>query len=317
MKVQIFFLLGMVLFSSCKRDIMEELKSDEWNHERAILNISFENQVGAATILRDEDFNGKVTFMYNESQGHPNELKVRSLELSVGAKSTIGVNEVLRFDDNHEAVLKVISASGKEREWKLNYIPFKDDLVGTWKITTLSVYGGAWPEYGGAATINDMAARSWNWSRDNTGPIAEYDNILTFTLEGVTEDGDAYGKVFNDPGPDKKFGDFIFITDPDGSRTPIDVNSKYRKIPKGEGTWKRNAKQGTITFSSEEMVSTGRFVGSGTYEMDKYNNKITIPDQAFEFEYQPSFIWLDIYNDRERLVENLKKYWVQVKKVNP
>ncbi|MBL1408271.1 hypothetical protein [Sphingobacterium faecale] len=296
---------------------MEDLKSEDWNHERAILDISFENQVGAATIFRDEDFNGKVTFMYNEAQGHPNELKIRSLELSVGAKSTVGVNEVIHFNDSHEAILKVTSASGKEREWKLNYVAFKDDLVGTWEITTLSVYGGAWPEYGGAATINDMAARSWNWSGDNTGPIAEYDNTLTFTLEGITEEGDAYGKVFNDKGPDNKFGDFIFITDPDGSRTPIDVNSKYRKIPKGEGTWKRNAKQGTITFSSDDVVSTGRFVTSGTYQMDTYNNKIIIPDQAFEFEYQPSFIWLDIYNDRERFVENLKKYWIQVRKVNP
>lgn len=306
----------LLLLAGCKRDIMQDVRDQQWNHERAIIDIVFENQVGTATIQRDEHNEGTVSFMYNATAGDANRLVIKSLELSYGAQSELSVGDELVFDGNHTAQLEVTSKSGKTRAWTIQYVPFTDELVGTWQITTLSVYGGAWPEYGGSAAYPDMAERAWNWQQDGSGPVAEYDNTLTFTLEGITEEGDAYGKVINHAGPDEQYADFIFIDDPDGARTPIDVNSKYRKIPVGEGTWKRNSRQGTLTFSGGSTVSTGRFVGSGTEKLDDFNNQLTLPNHAFVFELTPSFVWIDIYKDRERFVENAKKYWVQVTKVS-
>ena len=316
MKRQLIIVLITCMLVSCKKDLMKEVRSEAWNNERAILQITFENQVGNATIRRDEAQNGLITFMYNQTAGDAKNIKIKELELSYGASADVIQEQILTFDDNQTAQIKVTSKSGKDRIWKISYIPFSDELVGTWQISTLSVYGGAWPEYGGAAAYSDMAERSWNWKSDGSGPVAEYDNTLTFSLEGITEDGDAYGKIINHAGQDQKYADFIFVDDPDGAKTPIDVNNKYRKIPMGEGSWKRNSKQGTISFSSSSVVSTAKLVGSGTIALDDYNNSITIEDKAFEFELQPTFIWIDIYKDRERFVENAKRYWVQIKKIS-
>src|SRR5690606_15906 len=106
MRTSIFILLSLFIFTSCQKEMMKNFDTDNWNHERAILDIAFENQVGAATIMRDEEHNGTVTFMYNESAGDPNIIKLKSLELSLGAKSDVQVEEVLTFDANHESQLK-------------------------------------------------------------------------------------------------------------------------------------------------------------------------------------------------------------------
>lgn len=316
MKAKLIIVLMLSTLASCKKDLMKEIRNEAWNNERAILHITFENQVGNATIQRDENQNGEITFMYNQTAGDAENIKINELELSYGASSDILKDQILTFDDKQTAQIKVTSKSGQDRIWKISYIPFSDELVGTWQVSTLSVYGGAWPEYGGAAAHASMAERSWNWKTDGSGPLAEYDNTLTFSLEGITEEGDAYGKVVHDAGPDNKYANFIFVDDPDGAAVPIDVNSKYRKIPIGEGTWKRNSKQGTITFSSTSLVSTAKFIASSTLALDDYNNSIIIKDKAFEFELQPTFIWIDIYKDRERFVENAKKYWIQIKKIS-
>lgn len=305
-----------LLLVGCKRDILQDIRGQQWNHERAIIDLVFENQVGTATIERDEQGEGTVSFMYNTTAGNPSQLTIKHMELSYGAQTDLVEGDQLVFDDSHTAQLEVTSKSGQKRTWKIRYTPFTDELVGTWQITMLSVYGGAWPEYGGAAAYADIKERPWCWESDGTGPVAEYDNTLTFTLAGITEEGDAYGNVYNDAGADGQYANFIFIDDPDGARDAIDVNGKYRMIPIGEGTWKRNARQGTITFSGGSTVSTGRFVTSGTEVLDDYNNQLTVQDQAFTFDLTPSYIWLDIYKDRERFVENAKKFWIQVKKVS-
>ncbi|SBW06870.1 hypothetical protein [uncultured Dysgonomonas sp.] len=317
LKILIFIFIPFLLFS-CKEDIMKDIEDGSWNNERSIVSISFEHQVGTATIKRDKNNDGIVSFMFNESAGNKSSVKIKDIELSYGATADTHPGDILNFDNaTNSAQITVTAESGQKRTWEITYIPFSDELIGTWKITTLSVYGGAWPEYGGAGYYNDIAERSWNWEYGGSGPVAEYDNTLTFTLEGITEAGDTYGKLINDAGADGKYANFIFIDDPDGARTPIDINYNYRKIPKGESTWKRNSQQGTITFTAaDNSTATGRFVGSGQEVLDDYGNSMTVTDKAFTFEYQPTYIWIDIYKDRERLVENLKRFWIQVKKID-
>ncbi|MGN6419227.1 MAG: hypothetical protein ACTHMC_17140 [Pseudobacter sp.] len=313
----VVYLLLAVTAISCKKDMMKDIDEGGWNHERSIINISVEHQVGLATVKRDENNNGLVSFMFNVNSGDISKVTIKSLELSVGASSDMKPGDQLNFDNpDRTAQIKVRSATGQERIWTLSFIPFTDELIGTWAISKLSVYGGAWPEYGGAAAFDDIAARDWNWKQDGTGPVAEYDNTLTFTLEGITETGDSYGKCFNDAGPDGKYAGFIFIDDPDGARNEIDVNGHYRQIPAGESSWKRNSAQGTITFTSaSNKVTTGRFVGAGSEGLPG-GLTVTVADHAFSFDREFSYVWIDIYKDREKLVENTRKYWIQVRKIN-
>ncbi len=311
-------LIAVILLSvSCERDIMSDIEDGKWNNERSIINISFEGQAGKSTIGRDTNNEGFVSFMFNEEGKDKSKIKIRSLELSVGASSDYKVGDVLNFDnDENVALITVTSQTGEKRIWKITYIPFADELIGTWEVTTLSLYGGAWPEYGGSSAFQDIAERAWNWENDGTGPIAEYDNTLTFTLEGIAENGDTYGTLVNDAGSDGKYANFIFIDDPDGARTPVDVNYRYRKIPIGESKWKRNSAQGTIIFTdSEGIETTAYFVGAATETQDDGNSKVTVTENAFTFKLEPTYIWIDIYKDREKIVENAKKFWVQVSKV--
>lgn len=311
-------LVAIILISvSCKRDIMDDIDDGSWNNERGIINIVFEGQAGKSSITRDANNNGLVSFMFNELGNDNSKIKIRSLELSAGASSDYKVGDMLNFDNEYNtALITVTSQTGKERIWKVAYRPFSDELIGKWKITTLSVYGGAWPEYGGSAAFQNMAERTWSWKGDNTGPIAEYDNTLTFTLEGIAENGDTYGTLVNDAGADGLYADFIFIDDPDGAKTPIDVNYHYRKIPTGTSKWKRNSSQGTVIFTdSEGTETTAYFVEAGTEQQDDGSSTITVAKNAFSFKLKPTYIWIDIYKDREKIVENAKKYWVQVSKV--
>lgn len=312
----VYLLLAVTVFS-CKKDMMEDIDEGGWNNERSIIQISVEHQVGLATVKRDASNNGLISFMFNVSSGDVSRITIKSLELSFGATADKNVGDQLNFDNpDKTAQIKVRSATGQERIWTLSFVPFTDELIGTWAISKLTVYGGAWPEYGGASALDDIAERNWNWKQDGTGPIAEYDNTLTFTLEGITESGDSYGRCINDAGADGRYADFIFVDDPDGAKTEIDVNGHYRQIPPGESSWKRNSAQGTISFTtSDNKVTTGRFIGAGTEGLPG-GATVTVADNAFTFDRDFSYVWIDIYKDREKLVENARKYWIQVKKIN-
>jgi hypothetical protein len=317
MKLSYYIFAAFITFTlySCKKNPMKPFEDGSWNNERSIVNIKFEHQVGNAEIKRDKAYNGLVSFLFNENGSDKSKIVIKELELSYGAKADLSIGDALNFDNpDNTASIVVTAASGEKRTWKINCLPFKDELIGTWKISALSVYGGAWPEFGGVDAFADIRERSWNWKTDQTGPEAEYDNTLTFTLEGIDEQGNTFGKLVNDAGTDGKYANFIFIADPDGARTPIDVNYQYRKIPTGESSWKRNSAQGTITFTNaNKVVTTGRFVTSGTETLEG-GKSMTVKDRAFTFELKPTFVWIDIYQDREKLVENAKKFWVQVSK---
>lgn len=195
-------------------------------------------------------------------------------------------------------------------------ISVDDGLGGTWKVRNLSVYGGAWPEFGGSAIFEDIASRNWNWNFDGTGPIADYDNTLIFVEAGTDTSGNPYGTLSHEAGFDQMYADFIFIDDPDGTRTPIDVNYHYRKIPTRESTWKFYKSERKIVFTdSEGNNTTGYLTYPGSMQLDQ-NVNFELKNYAIEFELEPNYKWIDIYKDREKFVENPKKFWVQLEKIS-
>ncbi|UIR56967.1 hypothetical protein LZQ00_03915 [Sphingobacterium sp. SRCM116780] len=301
---------------SCKDNTLEYIDSGDWNNERSIINIMFENQVGVATVKRDQDNNGEISFMLNEQNVSIDQLKITDMEISVGSQSNVKVGEVLNFNNKDKtAHIIITSKTGIQKEWKITYVPFKDDLIGTWKITKMSLYGGFWPQWGGAALFPNLVDRPWDWRDNGTGPVAEYDNTFTFALDGVDENGNAFGTLVNDAGTDKLFADFYFVDD----NNNLNVNNLYRKIPVGTSKWKRDAAKGTIIFTDKDgKTSTAVWLNKTVEKLvgEQGDLLLEVPDYAFRFDYVPTQIWIDIYKDREKVVENLKNYWIQIKKTN-
>ena len=169
------------------------------------------------------------------------------------------------------------------------------------------VYGGTGPEYGGAAVVV-MTSKSWVWPAKG-GPAAEQDNTLTFTLTGITEEGNTYGKVVNDAGADGLYADFIYIKDP-----VTDVNNHYRKIPKGEGEWSRNYTTGTISFKFPNgETTTGTFIGPGVEDLGNSKTRTTT-NNAFRFTLNGTDDWVKIYSDYDKFVKRPRVFWIDVTK---
>lgn len=96
---------------------------------------------------------------------------------------------------------------------------------------------------------------------------AECDNVLTFTMTGVTDEGNTSGICINDAGADGKYADFIFLGDGNKENPGVDIDLKkfYRQIPEGESTWVRDYAANTITFTDKEgRKTTGSLVAAGT-----------------------------------------------------
>lgn len=302
-------MLTLATMFACQKDPMSEITDGKWNKERNIINISFEGQVGQTIITRTGN-TATINFTYNNI-GYPNlsAVKISTLEISYGASIPVKAGGTLNFENtNKTAVIPVTPANGDPLEWELILTPFNETILGTWDITGLYVYGGTGPAYGGSGVVK-MSDKPWCWPATE-GPDKEQDNFLTFTLGGITSDGNTYGTVVNNAGTDGSYANFIYIV-----KTPnIDVNNFYRTIPKGDGKWARNYAAGTVTFTfADGTAKLSTFSGAGTVNLGDGKSRI-ITDNAFSFSLIGVDDWGNIYNDYDKFVKNPRKYWVDVKK---
>lgn len=305
----ILVILLVLLQFSCVKDPLEDIEEGKWNNERSVIDLQFENQVGQAAITRDDDQSGTIVVTINvDAVPNLSEIKLSSLQLSYGATSSVKVGESLNFEnENQSASFTVTSPTGKSREYIVVATSFQETLLGTYDITDLVVYGGTGPEYGGAAVI-PMMNKPWIWSA-TTGPDVELDNSLTFTLDGITEEGNTYGKIVNDAGADGLYTDFVYVGDPQ-----TDVNRFYRKIPKGEGTWLRNYATSQIIFTFPDGgTATGALIGAGTEDLGNGKSKTTA-NQALVFNLNGTDDWDKIYSDYDKFVKRPRKFWIDMVK---
>ncbi len=301
-------LLTLILFS-CQKNPFSEVDKGNWNNERSILDIKLANQVGKATITRIDSSRGSVALAINVAAVPDlSKIKIVQLQLSYGDKSSKSVGDDLSFDNaSQSATITVTSPTGKSRVYTITASSFRETLVGTWDITGLTLYGGTGPEYGGGAVLK-LTDKPWDWPADD-GPQAELDNVLTFKMTGITDDGNTYGTVTNDAGPDGLYADFLFIGKPQ-----TDVNHFYRKIPEGKGTWLRNYATGLITFTfADSSTTSGSFVGPGTVDLGNGLSETTT-DNAIEFDLNGTDDWDNIYSDYDKFVERPRKFWIDIKK---
>lgn len=295
--------------TSCQSDPLEDIEKGDWNNERNVLDIKFENQVGNAQIIRVDDQTGTINLAINvDAVPNLSHIVIKELVLSYGANSSVTEGEALNFENaQNSASLTVTSPTGKSRNYTVVASSFRESLIGTYDIDNLIVYGGTGPEYGGGAVLA-MTDKPWIWSTTN-GPDKELDNQLIFEMEGITEDGNTYGKVTNTSGADGQYADFIYVGNPQ-----TDVKNFYRQIPTGEGKWLRNYAAGTITFTfADGTTKVGTFENAGTEDLGNGKTK-TITNNAFAFNLNGTDDWTNIYSDYDKFVKKPRRFWIDVTK---
>ncbi|UII20685.1 hypothetical protein [Fulvivirga ligni] len=307
----ILILTIVAMQMACQKDPLEEIEEGDWNNERSIINIKFANQVGQAEIVRDDESTGHITIAINVAAVPDlSNIALNSVQLSYGATATLKEGESLNFENaDKSATVTVTSPTGKSREYIITATEFTETIVGTYDINNLIVYGGTGPEYGGGAVM-PLTDKPWVWPEAD-GPHVELDNVLTFELEGFTEEGNTYGKFTNSAGEDGLYANFNFVGDPE-----TDVNNFYRKLPKGEGTWARNYTSGMVTFTfSDGHTTSGTFVGSGTEDLGNGLSK-TVDNNALAFTLNGTDNWDKIYSDYDKFVSKPRKFWIDITKRN-
>lgn len=307
-KFTLFIAFIVAISTSCTKDPYDGLESNERSIEAFNMGAGF-TQIGPATVdMETRTVTVKVLMQQDTDLGavSPN------IQTSYKAMVSPASGEKVDFEANgNKITYTVTSESGKTKDWTIEVEPFTETITGTYKITDLVVYGGTGPEYGGDAVLK-MLDKPWNFSASD-GPQAEMDNTLVFELTGATPEGHTYGKFINNAGTDGKYANFIFTASP-----VKDINSFYRKMPKGEGVWTRNYADNTVTFTfadGSKTVSTFRNAGTLTIA----SRTKVIADQSFDFVLTGGRDEWDnaatkIYTDYDKFAGNPRRFWIDVKK---
>lgn len=306
----VFFALCTSILTGCTEDPYDGVISNEKSIEAVTLGNGL-IQVGPALVDRAAGTVQVKVLM----QANTNLAAVAPIiQSSYLSKVSPASGEVIDFkSNNNKYEYTVTSESGQSRKWTIQLVPFTETILGTYKITNLSIYGGTGPEFGGAAVLN-MTDKPWIWPA-NDGPQVELDNTLTFEWTGVTANGSTYGKFTNNAGLDAKYADFQFVLSPQ-----ININKFYRTMPKGEGVWTRDYTANTVTFTFPDgSTKTGTFIGAGSIDLGNSKSK-TVTDNAFDFKLQGVDEWNNaatkIYTDYDKFAGNPRRYWIDVKKIN-
>ena len=293
----------LTALAACERDPFEDVIS----HERAIEAVTLEGglvQVGPAEIDRANSTASVRVLMEEGTDLTQVQMRIMT---SYKAKSDLPEGTPLNFTaNNNRQTVTVTAESGERRDWTVELIPFVEPVLGTYEVTSLVLYGGTGPEWGGGGVL-DFTDKPWAWP-DEGGPAAEYDNVLTFTFTGVTEDGKTYGTVVNDAGSDGEYANFLFVN------PETDVNHLYRTIPAGTGVWEHDYSNNTIIFRFEDGRSaTAKLKGAGTIDLGNGLQK-TITDESFEFTVNGADDWDNIYSDYDKFVKRPRIYWIDVER---
>ena len=163
-KLTKYILLACIVLiqQACVKDLQDDINDGGWNHERTILDIQFENQMGTALIETVDAATGDINLAINvDAVPDLSNIRLKKLQLSYQAEASLEVGDALNFENgSRSASITVTSATGETRNYTITVSEFTETLVGTWDVKKLTIYGGTGPEYGGGAVMQ-LTDKPW------------------------------------------------------------------------------------------------------------------------------------------------------------
>lgn len=208
----------------------------------------------------------------------------------------------------------------------------QDSLLGRFKISTMWVYGGTGPMYGGAGWI-DIYNKPWWFDQESGHDVtAEMDNYLEFTLTDLLDGGNKLtGKCVNWAGADGKNWSCYFHNSQVNAGEPTDGRAFYRQIPIGESTWVRDltVTPNTVTFTDAWGTVTVVEIHEPEYtfvpgygDSNPAGNTRVFPmtegdDLTFHAKLKGVDKWGDIiYTEVDKIFWNPRDFFIDVKRVD-
>lgn len=241
----ILIVLATVLFS-CQKDPMADINEGSWNKERNIISIAVQNQIGPATIVRDE-YEATITAFVDQNGLDFKAVKLDGLVLSYNAKGSIEAGQTLNFDNaEYKAEVTVTSQAGESLVWTIILEPYDLFYVGSWKIGEQLIY------------INQEWGSKWNESvtKKFTDAAPEFDNTIDIAYVGY-KNGRTYGTIKNNAGSDGAYGKYV--------ASDVDLTSKLRNlIPEGDATWEMDLTNNKLYITKGGKTSEAKVTKTET-----------------------------------------------------
>ncbi|WP_349860365.1 hypothetical protein [Bacteroides cellulosilyticus] len=310
----------LIGLNSCKENPWDDVTDGGWNHERTILDIKLEGQVGVAQIENTDATTGIINLkVAPDMVNDMSKVHIEKLSLSYQAESSVDQGGIIDFTSSVIPSITVTSKMGETRTYTLSMSPFIETITGIYTIQDFYVYGGTGASYGGTGVVR-LSGKGSCWTTGATKPSAEFDNYIVLKLTEVMVDGNTTGECINYGGVDANWWDCIFVAAQNKWNTgDLDLSSFYRRIPKGKSTWVRNYAENTITFIAEDgtVSSSCKLLETGTYTMysnDSRNLILNVPNQAFEFDVAGKDNWDNMYTDFNMLASSPRKFFIMITK---
>ncbi|MEP0211648.1 MAG: hypothetical protein ABJD66_00415 [Cellulophaga sp.] len=290
----IYFVVLALFFVACTDNPLEDVEGTDWQKERNVVSILLEGQIGTAIIERNFDDAKIKIYAKTENIADLSKVEIKNIELSYGASSANEKGTTLDLSSG-TTTISVSSGAGNSLDWEVTMLPFKSDLEGTWYIGDVRMY------------CDMFTWESWGWEKNEsmfgylTELNPELDNKITFTVEGADAKGNPFGNYEHNAGNDGSFGSYS------DAGKGWDFNSRFRKIPTGNGTWLRDFERNKVIITDANKVE---------HELDlelltatnEVNLKTEVPYLA------ENFSWTDTDWSFEELAHMSKLTWYTLTK---
>ncbi|MBO0591761.1 hypothetical protein I2486_10115 [Cellulophaga sp. E16_2] len=290
----IYFIVLALFFVACTENPLEDVEGTDWQKDRNVVSILVEGQIGTAIIERNFDDAKIKIYAKVENIADLANVEIKNIAFSYGASSANEKGTTLDLSSG-TATIAVASGAGESLNWEVSLLPFKSDLEGTWYIGNVSMY------------CDMFTWESWGWEKyvqitDYLPELnPELDNEIIFTVEGADAKGNPYGNYEHNAGSDGLFGSY---TD---AAKGWDFNSRFRKIPTGNGTWLRDFERNKVIITDANKVE---------YELDlellTETNEVTLKTEVPYL--ADNFSWTDTDWSYEELAHMSNSTWYTLTK---
>ncbi len=306
---------------SCEKNDYQDTN----NNERQILWVSSDVQMGLATMPNKNGLDTDNTISLTVYPG--TDLTSLSVDIALSPGATVSplASEPQDFSKG-PVTYTVTSKSGKKREFQIAISEYFEVLDGEWSVAKVEVtsamdteYGlDRWPAPAMGQRANEDVLNKSNQAWDGVAYNVPYngvelDNIYTFDLESVNEDGNTYGKFLVNAGADSKTANRETVSNfleeiqyKGNAATPYNYPDDVSWLPAGANMeWIRSVTGNAITLTNnkDEIVCVVTI-------LDNDNITLTLPTNPnIEDLYnRDNNGWLDRYDFIYEIVYTLARH---------